>query len=267
MESVIGHSSQAYKIQLCLKFNFIFKWLICEYRTRDCRFYRPASHLRWWDPTSRLRPRGRRWGAACTPGEWWRWRIQNTTISSSCGPCWCELQRKLEKETHNPLFFHILENQEQLFAVWMIVQIQSGLWWHWKSNCIWTKYSTTPQNPHAGPTGSDPGPSLRELPLRTPEAGRQVVLPWLHSASVSCVRTCLSACFSAPPPTSVRKPLTRLYRKIKPNMKKNVVRYIGTTQATPTAVKHKALPLLSISVIELGSYKETIVFLFIAVKL
>lgn len=59
---------------------------------------------------------------------------------------------------------------------------------------------STPQNPHAGSTGSDSGPSLRELPLRPPQAGWQVVLPRLHSASVSCVRTCLSACFSAPPP-------------------------------------------------------------------
>lgn len=57
-----------------------------------------------------------------------------------------------------------------------------------------------PQHPHAGSTGSDPGPPLRELPLGPPQAGWQVVLPWLHSASFSCVRTCLSACFSAPPP-------------------------------------------------------------------
>lgn len=56
------------------------------------------------------------------------------------------------------------------------------------------------QNPHAGSTGSDPGPALRELPLRPPQTGWKVVLPWLCSASVSCVRTCLSACFLHLPP-------------------------------------------------------------------
>ncbi len=47
------------------------------------------------------------------------------------------------------------------------------------------------QHPHAGPAGSYSGPSLRELPLGAPQTGRQVVLPWLYSASVACVRTAL----------------------------------------------------------------------------
>lgn len=91
---------------LCLLlpcFCFVFLWIafnsgesslifVIE-RLSQLAFFRPASRLRWWDPTSRLRPRGRRWGAACTPGEWWRWRTQSTTTSSSCGSCWCEWQR------------------------------------------------------------------------------------------------------------------------------------------------------------------------------
>lgn len=74
------------------------KSYICHSVTEPTCFFRLASRLQWWDPTSRLRPRGRRWGAACTPGEWWRWRIQSTTTSSSCGSCWCEWQRG----SHNP---------------------------------------------------------------------------------------------------------------------------------------------------------------------
>lgn len=67
--------------------------LICRWATNLLLFSRLASRSRWWAPTSRLRPRGRRSGAACTPGEWWRWRTQSTTTSSSCGSCWCEWQR------------------------------------------------------------------------------------------------------------------------------------------------------------------------------
>lgn len=76
--------------------------------TKLLLFSRPASRLPWWAPTSRLRPRGRRWGAACTPGAWWRWRIQSTTTSSSCGSCWCEWQRGSDKPQLSLLFYSLL---------------------------------------------------------------------------------------------------------------------------------------------------------------
>lgn len=72
--------------------------------------------------------------------------------------------------------------------------------------CMYIRWSlklvSVPQNPHAGSAGSNAGPALRELPLRAPQTGWQVVVPRLHSASVSCVRTSLSACLFSSSPSS-----------------------------------------------------------------
>lgn len=94
------HEPYSITLHVCFKCYCSCNWLNQDHRHMDySSFSRLASHLQWWDPTSRLRPRGRRWGAVCTLGEWWRWRIQNTMTSSSCGSCWCEWQEEVEEAT------------------------------------------------------------------------------------------------------------------------------------------------------------------------
>ena len=51
---------------------------------------RTLSLLLWWEPTPSLRWKVARWGVACTPGGWWKWRTQTTVTLSNWEPCSCE---------------------------------------------------------------------------------------------------------------------------------------------------------------------------------
>lgn len=55
-----------------------------------CFFFRPAFPLLWLAPTNWLRWKERRSEGVCTPGEWSKWRTQNTMTSSNCAPCLCK---------------------------------------------------------------------------------------------------------------------------------------------------------------------------------
>lgn len=153
---------------------------------------------------------------------------------------------------------HVLGGEPQ--CLWLIIWVRSY------KNCtekIWqphsfsspdehlfTKYllvdnlSITPQNPHAGSTGSHPGPALWELPLGPPQTRRQVVLPWLHSASFSCVRTCLSACFSAPPPPQTANLLLSHLGYIQQEL--NRLRNTTNTQTEPWQTWNNRMIMISI---------------------